>query len=435
MGWNRRGSAAQRDGVGATEPLCEVQRAVRWSNSKPGPIGIELGAHQLRAAQVVRSARSLEIVAAASVVTPGALDFGDPEALATLASPLRELLQRGRFSGRRAVLGLPLRAARIKNFRLPCMPDEELAAAVRFEARERFAGLDDEAQVRFYNAGAVASGQGEQAELIVLAVPGPVIRAHLALLAQLRLRAEALELPPGAMFRCFERFLQRNEDAGVVNAFFDLGESGSRLVIAQGREIAFLKTFDIGAAHLRAAVAKSFTLNDTEAAELWHSVSHGVPEADPADEAEPATPGAGQPADDETDEVSATDATCVADATSAESIDRLPAVREAIAPLAAQLGKELNLCLRYFSVTFRGYRPDSITAVGGLARHGLWLTALSEAAGLPVRQGHPLRHVQADRVFAGDDRRSGQPEWATALGLAMYEPAAATVAAPELVSA
>lgn len=357
-----------------------------WSKQACGPIALEVGTRAVRLMQVSLAAEQLEVRSALSA--PALPEPADPlERFAAHRDLLRELLRKGGFSGKQVATTLPLQATRIKNFRLPCMPDAELKQAVRFEALERFPTLDEQAQIRYYNAGKVEGAGGAQFELIVLAVPGEVVEAHLEVLRQLGLKVAALELAPGALFRCFERFLQRDEDADQVNAFLDLGACGSRLVLAQGSEITFVKVFDLGLAQFGAAVAKELSLSAAEGQTLLEAVTSDV-----------------EPADAEEQR---------------QCEEQRPAVLEAVGPHLEQLSKDIGLCLRYFSVNLRVARPQSITCVGGGARCALLLERLGESLGVGVRAGHPLRHISSGRVFTGADRRQGQPEWATTLGLAL----------------
>ena len=93
-----------------------------------------------------------------------------------------------------------------------------------------------------------------------------------------------------------------------------------------------------------------------------------------------------------------------------------------------QLAKEIALCLRYCSVTFRGIRCDEVTAVGGESYNIDMLRMLSDQVNVPFRVGRPMRNMVAESDIGGLDRRSGQPEWATVLGLAL-KPAQAWEAA------
>src|SRR6202035_1889908 len=55
-----------------------------------------------------------------------------------------------------------------------------------------------------------------------------------------------------------------------------------------------------------------------------------------------------------------------------------------------ELGREISLCLRYYSVTFRGHRPSKLRLVGGEASDPQLQTALSSAMTIPVEVGRPL---------------------------------------------
>ena len=166
-----------------------------WSRQVCGPIALEVGAHTVRLMQVAQAGGQLEVRSAVSA--PALAEPTDPlERFTAHRDLIGGLLRKGNFTGRQVATALPLQAARIKNFRLPCMPDAELEQAVRFEALERFPTLDAQAQVRYYNAGKVEGAGGEQFELIILAVPGEVVESHLAGLRQLGLQVAALELAP-----------------------------------------------------------------------------------------------------------------------------------------------------------------------------------------------------------------------------------------------
>jgi Tfp pilus assembly PilM family ATPase len=106
-----------------------------------------------------------------------------------------------------------------------------------------------------------------------------------------------------------------------------------------------------------------------------------------------------------------------ADAPPDENIRR--AVLDAIRPALEQLSKEIALCVRYGSVTFRGPRADAITAIGGEAANADVLQVLTDQVRVPLHLGKPLRNITLETEIQGIDRRNGQPEWTTAIGLAL----------------
>jgi hypothetical protein len=82
------------------------------------------------------------------------------------------------------------------------------------------------------------------------------------------------------------------------------------------------------------------------------------------------------------------------------------------------LGREIALCLRYYSVTFRGHRPSKVRIFGGEAADPLLLGVLNAALSLPVEAGRPLFSVDTSRMDASD-RMGFMSEWAQAFGLSL----------------
>ena len=70
---------------------------------------------------------------------------------------------------RRVVVALPREMLHVKNLRMPLIPQHELAAAVRFEAKNIFAFDTDKAHVQILPAGEVRQGLDVRQEIIVLA--------------------------------------------------------------------------------------------------------------------------------------------------------------------------------------------------------------------------------------------------------------------------
>jgi hypothetical protein len=83
-----------------------------------------------------------------------------------------------------------------------------------------------------------------------------------------------------------------------------------------------------------------------------------------------------------------------------------------------ELGREISLCLRYYSVTFRGHRPTKLRLVGGEACDPQLQSLLNSALVIPVEIGRPLYSVNTSRMKPSD-RRGAMCEWALALGLSL----------------
>lgn len=352
-----------------------------------GPIGVDVGASSVKLLQFSDDGGQPSITAAAYCEILSSTE--DPaERQAYIKQTVSEALQRDAFKGRRAVTSLGISDFQMKSIRLPHMPPDDLATAVEFEAKDRFGLEGQDAQFQFINAGEVRHGNELKDEIIVFAVPASVVQQRLELLESCGLEPYSVDAAPCAVARSFVRFLRRADDAQAVNVFVDLGRSGTCIIITRGTELMFLKVIDVGGEHFNQAVAKALNIAKAQAAELRVRIMRG---------------GAGRRTEDRSD----------------VTPDMSAAVADALRPLVDRLARDLQLCLRYFAVTFRGQRPDSLTFVGGEANEPLLSKIVSETVDVPCIIGHPLRGVGRTELLGGRDRRTIQPAWSVACGLAL----------------
>jgi len=355
--------------------------------AKHGPIGLDIGASSVKLLQLADEGGRPALLAAAHCEVQGPSHDYDDHAEA-IARAIREALGAHDFRGRDVVAALSSREFQLKSIRLPKMPAEELSSAVQFEAQDRFDFGPEAGQLRFIPAGEVRHGNEIKEEIIVFAARNEVLSSRLEMLKALKLRPLAIDIAPCAMTRGFARFLRRVEDADAVNVFLDVGWRGTSIVIARGTNVAFLKVVDVGGEHFTAAVSKALALPDHQATDLRISIMR---------ETNVARGDAGAKVPEEL---------------------RIRAA-DAVRPLVERISRDVQLCLRYFAVTFRGQRPDSLTFVGGEAHEPMLSKLIGEAIDIPCTIGHPLRGIAGIAKMPTVDRRTLQPCWAVAGGLAL----------------
>jgi type IV pilus assembly protein PilM len=335
--------------------------------------------------QLGGSQRDLRAVEGAKFVIPAEVQSDPKRRREFIIEGVRRSVKEGRFRGRAAVMALSPQELAIRNIRMPKMPDDELAAAVKWEAQNKFPFDTATAVIQHVRAGEVHQGNQTLDEIILLAVPRADVASRIQMATEAGLDLVSLDAQPAAVFRGFERYLGRREDEGVVNAYADIG-AGTTLVICRGRDLVFVKTIPIGGAVFNRAVAECLELAPAEAEALRRR--------------------AGRPPRGEHAEGEASD-----------GVSR--AVADALRPHLEDLANEIGLCLRYYAVTFRGARPEAITFVGGEAHDPSIPAGLARRLGLEARIGDPLRSVRTDHLGHALDRRSVRAEWATAFGLSV----------------
>lgn len=362
------------------------------------PIGIDLGLYGARMLQLdarVAEPNRPRVAAAARMAWPEEVrqevETGRTPPVELVAPLLLKMANRGQFRGRDVAIALPREMVRVKNLRLPTMPPDEAIAAATIDAREVFGvGGPDAANVQVFPAGEVRQGNETRLEFIAACanaaeVDGLVERWHAA-----GLRPASIDLECAALYRSVERFVRRKDDEAEVNVLVEIGQRRTQVLIGRGRDLSFFKAIEIGGAQLTKAVARKLSLDIADTLVLRRRLaatqaSHAAP--DPARTAE------GDPV--------------------------RQAVVDGLRPIVEELSRELALCLRYYSVNFRGQRPARVRIVGGESSDPTVLRLLEKSLPVPVDAQPPVANADCSAMSAADRSAGALGDWTLAFGLAL----------------
>lgn len=349
--------------------------------SKLQPIGLDIGSDSIRMIQLEASGESPVVCAYASQSMPEEVRSQPAVHLPVACDLVKELIKHHEFVGRGVVASIPRSMIHVKNLRLPMMPKEELASAVQFEAKSVFPFDMETAHLQHICAGEVRQGNESRQEVIVLAVKRDDVDNFVEMLHHAGAVVESLDYEAAAVYRSVERFLRRREDELEVNVLADIGLRRTKVIIGRGREIHFLKPIEIGGQHLNEAVANKLGITTEEARTLRYRIAHQNEESQTTDSVR-------------------------------------QAVYDTTRTHLETLGREISLCLRYYSVTFRGQRPTRVRLVGGEANDPQVVSVLGSVLPVPVEASKSLTNVDTSRMKP-HDRQGILCEWATALGLGL----------------
>ncbi len=362
------------------------------------PIGIDVGAHAVRMLQFRASADGLSLQDACRIE----IDSLGPAASGVLggaraAAAVAHGLANRDFAGRRVVLSLPASSIHAKSIRLPQMPDSDLNQALQWEAKDRFGFEVGDAsatggQLVWFRVGEVRRGTEVKDELLLFAAEGAVLTDYIQALSALDLEFAGIDIPPCAIDRSIRRTLSGGSGLAGAGAVLDIGHAGSQFFITHGGELVFYKFIDMGARALHEAVAAKLGISVGEAIQMRSRLIGGAAPEESA--GAPDSPPLHQ--------------------------DAAPlgqALRDAMRAPLEELARELDMCMRYYVVTFRGARPETLLLAGRQASCSHTRDILASALSLQVDEAQPLRGVQDLRDAARPDR-SG--EWSIAAGLSLY---------------
>lgn len=360
---------------------------IRFATGQIQPIGLDIGHDGVRMLQLQVTGQHLSVVASAGCeFAPEVRTRTDLRAGAA-ADAIRRMLRHHGFHGRRVVVAMPREMLHVKNLRLPAMPAQELAGAVQFEAANIFPFDAAEARLQFLPAGEIRHGNEVRHELIAMAARYRDIDDLLEWLHGCGVQVASIDTEATALYRTVERFVRRREDDQEVHVLVDLGARRGQVIIGRGRDIHFLKPLEIGGQHLNDALSHKLGISFDEARALRQRLGEAA--TDPAN----------------------CEVAAMRDPVRQAAADATRGVLE-------QLAAEIELCLRYYSVTFRGHRPIRLRLLGGEASDPHVQSVLGAVLGVPVEAGRPLLSVDTSGMRPVD-RRGAMSHWAMAMGLGL----------------
>jgi type IV pilus assembly protein PilM len=216
------------------------------------------------------------------------------------------------------------------------------------------------------------------------------------------LRPVAIDPIPCALFRSFGRSLRRQEDRERTVVFVDIGSRFTTVVFGSAGQISLVKQIQIGGERFVREVAAKLGVSTGEAEMLRKSLhdEKNAPLIKP--EASVSQVGEGRL------EVDASMRDTITDVASS---------------VAEELAREISLCLRYYTVTFRGERVERAIFAGGGVYEDILIDVLRRQLAVDIEMAEPLRGFDLSSERANlnfhSDRRGLLCEWAVAVGLSL----------------
>ena len=377
---------------------------VNWNLKKRGlrPIGLDIGHGSIRMIQLLVDDGKISVYAADETRIGTDPDDDEQARRHAIISAIKRILAKGNFLGKDVVSCLPSGKLRITSIRLAEAEPEAMEQSLRKEAAQRF-GLDPEKDAMDYLvAGSVRQGDEVKNELILFATDDETIKDHIEMLEEAGLRPVAIDPIPCALFRSFGRSLRRQEDLERTVVFVDVGSRFTTVVFGRGREISLVKQIPIGGERFVQQIATKLGVSTSEAETLREALR-----------------GEKNPSSVESN-VSESQ---VAEGRQAIDASTRDMIADAASSVAEDLAREISLCLRYYTVTFRGARVERAIFAGGGAYEETLIDVLRRQLVVEIEMAEPLRGFDLSSRRGSlnfrSDRRGVLCEWAVAVGLSL----------------
>jgi len=363
------------------------------------PIGLDIGYNSIKMIQLSVNAGQISVAAANKVHIDPKVNGDVQERRNFVVSATKQMLVEGNYDGRNVISCLPNDELKVTSLRLAeTEMHDEIEHSLKKEAAQRF-GLDVEKNViNYVPAGSVRHGDETKNEFILFATDNEAIRKHIEMLAEMGLKPSAIDTVPCALFRGFERSLKRQEDRGRTVVFIDVGSRFTTVVFGRGCEISFVKQIPIGGEKFNRQIATKLGISAGEAQRLRNTLRKEKSENGRKEF------GSGGP-----------------DLNGQSSLDvsTRQVMVDAIGAVAEELAREISLCFRYYTVTFRGKRVERAVIAGGGAYESVLLTVLKRQLTVEIEMAQPFRGIDMGNISFDSDRRGLLCEWAVALGIGL----------------
>ncbi|MGH9062692.1 MAG: type IV pilus biogenesis protein PilM, partial [Acidimicrobiales bacterium] len=166
-------------------------------------VGLDIGTFAVRAAEVgVKDGRPWVSRFAQVSLPPGAVLGGEVVDPATVAAAIRRLWSEGGFKARRVVVGVANSRVVVREAEMPAMDDEDLRAALRFEAADLIPLPVEESELDFQVMEEIEGPGGEsRVRLLLAAGQQDMIEIALATTGAARLTPTLVDIVPFALVR------------------------------------------------------------------------------------------------------------------------------------------------------------------------------------------------------------------------------------------
>ena len=343
------------------------------------PIGLDIGQANIRMVQLESSGDRPSVYAAYEKRIPFEIRSDADLRLEFIKETIQSVVKKGIFKGNEVVAGIPNDVTIIKSTRIGT-DQKDLSASIRDIASKRFSLNPDKYEVDYIVAGQVAGDIQMRDEFVIFAVSKEYINTYIKFIEQCGLSLVGLDPLPCACYRSLEPSVWANSDEECANVMVDIGHRFTTIIIGKGQEIAFVKQVDLAGERFNREVAAKLGIEVQQASLLRKKVSDPSYQSDISNETK-------------------------------------QLIKDALNHVVNELVREITLCFRYYTVTFRGRRPEKLFVSGGCAYEENLLEHLSDRLGMRVEYVDPFNTFMSGRSSV--IRQKNRCEWTCSLGLAV----------------
>lgn len=366
---------------------------LRRGGGGPPFLGLDIGNYSVKALKFGRTKAGLEVEDLAEMEIPLEIRQ-EGRAPEVMAEVINTCLAEGNIVSKDAVIMVSGPQVFIRRVTLPPIPQEELEAALPFEAAKYVPFPIEQAALDYVIMGEKEEEGVKKLDILLVATPREAVEQELSIARAAGLRPVALSVAPMALWNAFQ--LSEIEAEEKMVALLDIGYKRTTISFFNKGVLEFTRTINLGGNDITESLRivslietedgkRTLTYEEAEAIKL----EHGFP---PSTEA----------------------------GTTEEGI-ALTQISMLMRPTLEKLLSEIRMSFDFYVTEFQVLKVDrAIISGGGAALKGL-KDFLSGELGMEVELANPFQGVDFTGGVSEEDVKAVAPAFAVVLGLAAWE--------------
>jgi type IV pilus assembly protein PilM len=226
-------------------------------------VGIDIGSHSIKVAQVAASRNGYTLMRAGSTLTPPeSVKQGAIEDRFAVAEAIRTLLQDLGISNTLAVAAISGPTVMVRQVQLPAMPEHQLRKSIYWEARNYISLPVEDSLIEFQILDTHTTDGIPQMDVMLVAAPRDIVDTRVAALEQAGVDPIAVELEPFALIRGLVDLPSGN--TGSV-ALVDIGATYTHISIISNGNFALTRSVTTAGNSFTEAISRTLSIDFDQA--------------------------------------------------------------------------------------------------------------------------------------------------------------------------
>lgn len=333
-------------------------------------IGIDIGSKSVKIIELVKESSKWTLKSSGAVGYAGVSPdkMAEEKEFVALAEVLKKTLKQIGITDRDVNISLPEQLVFTRIIRFPLLSDEEIVAAVKWEAEQYIPIPVNEAVIQHLILDRKETES--QTSVLLVAAPKAVVEKYVKIIRLAGLNPASAETELTALARSM------SPEVGT-SVLLDLGASSTDMAITNNAKVVFTRSIPVAGEAFTRAVAQSLGVSQTQAEE--YKKTYGL---------------------------------------STEQLEGK--VKLALEPVFRMVIDEIKKAIHYYQNEEKGEAPSSVIISGGASLMPSLISYLTEVLGLETIIGNPFGKISLDPETAKSLSQYSSI-YGTAVGLAMYE--------------